>query len=133
MRVLTERDILESKKIYASIFRKEGTVRCVWTRNVLASYDIDHGVPFSVCVWKNNDLWNLIPAKACINNLKRDKSPSAKLIEDRKEEIVRYWNLLQETQGKDFKRKSRLRYLASLLFLPGRSRQLCGLSAHAII
>jgi hypothetical protein len=100
---ITERGILESKKIYSSILRKEGKVRCVWTGNVITSYDIDHVVPFSV--WKNNDLWNLLPARASINNLKRDKIPSAKLIEDQKEEIVRYWDLVQETQAERFQKE----------------------------
>lgn len=100
---ITERDILESKRIYASILRKEGKVRCVWTGNVLTSYDIDHVVPFSV--WKNNDLWNLLPAKASVNNLKRDKIPSVELIEDRKEEIVRYWDIVLESQGERFQKE----------------------------
>jgi hypothetical protein len=100
---ITDRDILESKKIYASILRQEGKVRCVWTGNVITSYDIDHVVPFSI--WKNNDLWNLLPARASINNLKRDKIPSAKLIEERKEEIVRYWDLVQETQRERFQKE----------------------------
>jgi ureidoglycolate hydrolase len=47
----------------------------------------------------------LLPAKATINNLKRDKIPSVKLIEDRKEEIVRYWDLVQETHGERFQKE----------------------------
>ncbi|WP_418887615.1 HNH endonuclease domain-containing protein [Leeuwenhoekiella marinoflava] len=39
---------------------------------------MDHVIPFSV--WKNNDLWNLLPAAAHINARKRDKIPAPELI-----------------------------------------------------
>jgi CRISPR/Cas system Type II protein with McrA/HNH and RuvC-like nuclease domain len=79
---ITERDVNESKRIYKSILKKEGKVYCVWTGNAITSYDVDHMIPFSV--WKNNDLWNLLPSQAKTNHQKRDKIPSADLIEKQK-------------------------------------------------
>jgi hypothetical protein len=83
---ITERDISESKNIYRSLLRKEGKVFCVWTGNKITRYDVDHMIPFAV--WKNNDLWNLLPSKPSINNQKRDKIPSPRLIEKRKDLIL---------------------------------------------
>jgi len=66
---ITERDIAESKNIYRSLLRKEGKVFCVWTGKKITKYDVDHMIPFAV--WKNNDLWNLLPSQSTINNQKR--------------------------------------------------------------
>jgi hypothetical protein len=63
---VTERDVEESKKIYRSVLKNEGSVYCVWTGNLITTYDVDHLIPFSV--WKNNDLWNLLPSQAATNN-----------------------------------------------------------------
>jgi len=94
MSPITERQLTESKLIFRSILLKEGKVYCVWTGKAISKYDIDHMIPFSI--WKNNDLWNLLPSDAKTNNLKRDKIPSAELIEKRKDQIFYYWNLLNE-------------------------------------
>ncbi|MGZ0016567.1 HNH endonuclease domain-containing protein [Yeosuana sp. AK3] len=67
---ITLREIKESKKLYKDILKKEGKVYCVWTGRNISNYDIDHLIPFSV--WKNNDLWNLLPSDSKINNQKRD-------------------------------------------------------------
>lgn len=89
---VTEREVSESKKIYQRILREEGKVRCVWTDKVLDRYDVDHVIPFSI--WKNNDLWNLLPSSPIVNNKKRDKIPAASVIEGRKDAIIHYWDLL---------------------------------------
>jgi hypothetical protein len=57
---ITQREVEEAKKIYRSILKAEGKVYCVWTGKTISTYDIDHLIPFSI--WKNNDLWNLLPA-----------------------------------------------------------------------
>src|SRR5690606_27416927 len=89
---ITERDIAESKRLYLEILNREGKVHCVWTGRRLSNYDIDHLIPFAV--WKNNDLWNLLPSDSRINNQKRDKIPSPEFIEQRKDFILEYWETI---------------------------------------
>lgn len=100
---ITEREISESKRIYKEILKREGQVYCVWTGKKIASYDIDHLIPFSI--WKNNDLWNLLPSDSKTNNQKRDKIPSPELIEKQKNLIVDYWEILNESQSQRFNKE----------------------------
>jgi hypothetical protein len=55
----------------------------------MSELHIDHIIPFSV--WRNNDLWNLLPAHRDINLKKRDRIPSQELLHRRKSLILRYW------------------------------------------
>jgi hypothetical protein len=100
---ITFRDIKESKKLYKQILQKEGNVYCVWTGRKIANYDIDHLIPFSV--WKNNDLWNLLPSDSRINNMKRDKIPSPEIIERQKQLILDYWSVIYKYQSERFERE----------------------------
>jgi hypothetical protein len=112
---ITERDILESKKLYKDIIEKSGDVFCVWTGKKIRKYDIDHVIPFSV--WKNNDLWNLLPSKSDINrNKKRDKIPHPDLIERQKNVIIDYWNVIYEEQSKRFTKEFQVSLLGNLSF-----------------
>lgn len=108
---ITERDVAESKKIYKTILKKEGKVFCVWTGKAITSFDIDHLIPFSV--WKNNDLWNLLPSQSKTNNQKRDKIPSTDLIEKRKDLILHYWELINENQSQRFQKEIRVALLGN--------------------
>lgn len=97
---ITEREISSSKQLYKSILRESGVVSCVWTGSKISNYDIDHVIPFSI--WKNNDLWNFLPAKSIINNNKRDKIPSFELITKRKDAIIHYWEIIYNAEEKRF-------------------------------
>ena len=108
---ITQRDIAESKKIYKSILKEEGKVYCVWTGNKINTYDIDHVIPFSV--WKNNDLWNLLPSQAKINNHKRDKIPSPDLIEKQKDLILNYWDLINTKLAHRFQKEVQVALLGN--------------------
>jgi len=108
---ITARDIAASKQIFKSILKKEGKVFCVWTGKAISSYDVDHVIPFSI--WKNNDLWNLLPSEAQTNKLKRDKIPSFELIERRKDLIFHYWGLLNEHQPHRFQKEIRITLLGN--------------------
>jgi SOS-response transcriptional repressor LexA len=67
---------------------------CVWSGKALSNkYDVDHVIPFAL--WKNNDLWNLLPADAAVNNSKRDKLPEYALLSARKDCIIYYWENLR--------------------------------------
>jgi len=111
---ITERNIKESKKIYKEILEKQGDVFCVWTGNKIRKYDIDHVIPFSV--WKNNDLWNLLPAKSTTNNNKRNKIPSPTIIERQKNLILEYWSIIQNAQEDRFGKEMQVSLLGNLPF-----------------
>lgn len=108
---ITEREISASKKIYEDILAKKKFVECVWTGEKIINYDVDHVIPFSV--WKNNDLWNLLPSRPKTNNHKRDKIPSSAFIESRKKEIILYWNLINESQSQRFQKEIRVALLGN--------------------
>lgn len=64
-------------------------VECVWSGKKIKSFDVDHMIPWTV--WRNNDLWNLLPSSPNLNNNKSDDLPSPELIEKRFDVIVDYW------------------------------------------
>jgi hypothetical protein len=111
---ITLRDIKESKKLYKVILQKEGNVFCVWTGRKISNYDIDHLIPFSV--WKNNDLWNLLPSDSKINNQKRDKIPIPEVIERQKNLIIDYWGIIYEHQSKRFQKEIQVALLGNHSF-----------------
>lgn len=108
---ITERDVAESKRIYKNILNKEGKVFCVWTGKAITSYDVDHIIPFSI--WKNNDLWNLLPSLASVNNKKRDKIPTPELIERNKELILHYWELINKSKSQRFEKEIQVTLLGN--------------------
>jgi SAM-dependent methyltransferase len=87
---IKERDVNAVKLFYDALPNK----RCVWTdKDISNKYNLDHAIPFSL--WKNNDLWNLLPADAKVNGNKSDKLPENRVIKARKESIINYWILIQ--------------------------------------
>lgn len=111
---ITIRDIQESKKLYKDILQKVGKVYCVWTGSKISNYDIDHLIPFSV--WKNNDLWNLLPSDSKINNQKRDKIPTPEIIDRQKNLIIDYWGIIFESQSKRFQKEIQVALLGNHSF-----------------
>jgi SAM-dependent methyltransferase/SOS-response transcriptional repressor LexA len=88
---IAERDVHAARSLYEQLAEKV----CVWTdRSLERQFDVDHAIPFAL--WKNNDLWNLLPAASAINNQKRDRLPTLNLLRSRKECIIGYWTLLRE-------------------------------------
>ncbi len=64
--------------------------RCVWSDKPLrVGYAVDHVIPFTL--WHSNDLWNLLPCDAGVNNSKSDKLPERGLLLQRKDHVVYYW------------------------------------------
>lgn len=111
---ITIRDIKESKKLYKEILQQKGNIHCVWTGRKIANYDIDHLIPFSI--WKNNDLWNLLPSDTKINNQKRDKIPTPETIEKQKNLILNYWEIIFESQSKRFQKEIQVALLGNYSF-----------------
>jgi hypothetical protein len=93
----TERDTWEAQQFYRQLWARKERGACVWTGkqiHAFAGCHIDHLLPFSI--WKNNELWNLMPALPEINEKKSDKIPSKRLLEKRKGTILHYWDLMMQ-------------------------------------
>ncbi|NBA88904.1 hypothetical protein GVN16_24225 [Emticicia sp. CRIBPO] len=109
---ITEREISNSKSHYKDLIKSNGQVHCVWTGETISKYDIDHIIPFSI--FKNNDLWNLLPAKPAINNRKRDKIPSPEALNRAKDLIIHYWELICLKQQDTFLDQVQISLLGNL-------------------
>jgi len=59
-------------------------IPCAWTGKRIENYALDHQ-------WKNNELWNLLPAARNVNAAKSDKIPAPELIERQRD---RYTGIL---------------------------------------
>ncbi|MCR9133043.1 MAG: hypothetical protein NXI08_10725 [bacterium] len=95
------RNVLFSEKIFKHLKKKNDGLECVWSGNIISNdLNIDHVLPFSI--WRNNDLWNLLPAKAKINNKKSNKIPSLELLNKRKDQIITYWKFIKGEEQKGF-------------------------------
>ncbi|HNT08660.1 HNH endonuclease domain-containing protein [Methanoculleus sp.] len=102
----TERAIADARNIYQSVFAEERSLVCVWSGRPINSPEamhIDHVLPFSV--WKNNDLWNLLPALGTINAHKHDRIPDPALLESRRDCIIGYWDFLHDHAPRPFERE----------------------------
>lgn len=94
----TKRVVHAAKKFYDSLTDK----RCVWSdQSIPREYDLDHAIPFSL--WKNNDLWNLLPANSKVNGQKKDRLPTQELVKRRRDCIVDYWSQINDAYPARFK------------------------------
>jgi hypothetical protein len=102
-----ERNVQLSEKIFKKFKEESGELRCIWSGDRITSdLNIDHVLPFSV--WRNNDLWNLLPTKATVNNNKRDKIPSLELLDNRKDRIIYYWRIIRDAEQTGFEKEMNL-------------------------
>lgn len=96
-----KRNVEDARRFFLS--QKDRT--CVWTnRSIPKDFAIDHAIPFSL--WRNNDLWNLLPASIEANNRKSDRLPTYKLLQRRRDLIIHYWRGLEEALGERFRREA---------------------------
>ncbi len=88
---VTERDVGAARTFYCNLPNKV----CVWSdKAIMNNFDLDHAIPFSL--WKNNDLWNLLPADSKINGQKKDRLPSRELVKRRRDCVIEYWSQINE-------------------------------------
>ena len=98
-----EREVYAVQKFFNQV-RLQRPLECVWSgKRINTDLNIDHVLPFAV--WKNNDLWNLLPAKAKVNSHKRDKIPTSFFLVQRKDAIINYWELMADTFAETFERE----------------------------
>lgn len=108
---ISERDSKASKDLFDKMLKDKGETACVWTGSKTDKIEVDHIIPFAI--WKNNDLWNLLPSLPKINNLKRDKIPTPRLIESQKSVILHYWELLNESFNTRFQKEIKISLLGN--------------------
>ena len=110
---ITERNVQATKKLLSTILMEKQNIQCVWTEKRIKKFDIDHIIPFSI--WKNNDLWNLLPSQPKVNNQKRDKIPTSELIELKKDIIFSYWDYFDERYSDRFRSEISISLIGSEL------------------
>ncbi|MDB4517018.1 methyltransferase domain-containing protein, partial [Crocinitomicaceae bacterium] len=65
-----DRETQAARQVFEDLKLRE----CVWSgRDLRRGFVVDHVLPFSL--WRNNDLWNLLPAHPRVNGQKSDRLP----------------------------------------------------------
>lgn len=104
---LSERDTRISAKIFDNYFRENEELHCVWSgKKIQGDRNLDHVLPFSI--WRNNDLWNLLPAKGKVNSDKNDRIPGVELLENSKDRIIDYWKYIYKSEPDIFTKELRV-------------------------
>lgn len=109
-----ERDIADAKRFYDHLRGNHVPLISVWSGRTIRSVDqlaMDHLVPFSV--WKNNDLWNLLPSLQTENSQKSDRIPHPLMLESRKEIITGYWSRMMDYDPPLFTRQIKYALIGS--------------------
>jgi len=90
----------------ADIYKNLQTARCVWSGKRIPEGElaIDHVIPWAL--WRNNDLWNLVPTLASINQKKSDQLPSRRLLRARTSAIKDTWGVSLERWPDRFRREA---------------------------
>ena len=97
-----ERNVDDARRVYRDLASKE----CVWSGKPLGpAFEVDHVLPFSL--WRNNDLWNLLPADSHVNRDKGDSLPTHALLKRRREAIMLYWDVLHQANPVRFEHEVR--------------------------
>ncbi|MDD9949249.1 MAG: class I SAM-dependent methyltransferase [candidate division Zixibacteria bacterium] len=75
----------------AKQLRDDGfALTCVWSdTRIRNAPHIDHCFPWAR--WRNNDLWNLLPAHGTINLRKSDRLPSSSAMADARDRMLKWW------------------------------------------
>lgn len=76
----------------AKELRDDGSpLTCVWSAaRIRSSLHIDHCFPWAR--WRNNDLWNLLPATEKVNLSKSDRLPTAETLTEARDRMIDWWS-----------------------------------------
>ena len=87
-----ERVVAEARQRAISVIESGHPLHCVWSGTRLSKdrLDIDHCFPWAS--WPCDDLWNLLPSARSVNqHEKRDRLPSAALLNSARERVQDWW------------------------------------------
>jgi hypothetical protein len=107
-RLMVSPDPVRETAAARELYLARPSLECVWTGRRLDSKSlaIDHVLPFSL--WRNNDLWNLLPSHAKVNAEKSDKLPTRELLRSRRDAIAHCWTLGREAFPRRFAAETRV-------------------------
>lgn len=118
-----KREATEIKSFYEKLDVKEPLLS-VWSgKRIIGNLNVDHLLPY--CLWKNNDLWNLLPSNANDNHVKLDKIPAPELLVRQKELIIYYWELIFKHYPIRFQQETQVALLGCVLFESKNWQQTC--------
>lgn len=118
-----KRDANEIKSFYEKLHLNEPLLS-VWSGNrITGDLNVDHILPY--CLWKNNDLWNLLPTNFKDNHDKNDKIPAPELLLRQKELMIYYWELTFDYYPIRFQQETQVALLGNVLFDSKNWQQTC--------
>lgn len=118
-----KRDTNEMKLFYEKLHVRE-SLSSVWSGNrITGDLNVDHVLPYSL--WKNNDLWNLLPTNFKDNHDKNDKIPAPELLLRQKELMIYYWELIFKHYPIRFQQETQVALLGTVLFDSKNWQQTC--------
>ena len=85
-----KRDVGRARKEAVRLLAEQ-PLHCVWSDRSLCveELDIDHCFPWAV--WPCGDLWNLLPTHRAVNQSKKDRLPSDRLLRKAEDRIIGWW------------------------------------------
>ena len=106
-RLLVRPDLEREQGDAREAYKAARGLSCVWTGKPLtaARFEVDHVLPYSL--WRNNDLWNLLPAHPQVNREKRDLIPTTELLRRRESAIVECWEITRARMPVRFANEAR--------------------------
>ncbi len=106
-RLMVTPDVVRETDAARGLYLRRPDLECVWSGRSLSerSLAIDHVMPYSL--WRNNDLWNLLPSHPKVNGDKSDKLPTRELLRARRDAIAHCWTLAREAFPRRFAAEAR--------------------------
>ena len=85
------RDVSNAREQAARLLAQQ-PLHCVWSGQSLSveKLDMDHCFPWAV--WPCGDLWNLLPTHRTVNQQKRNRLPSDRLLRAAQDRILGWWH-----------------------------------------
>ncbi|MCH8479188.1 MAG: methyltransferase domain-containing protein [Wenzhouxiangella sp.] len=95
-------EIEREQQIARGLYQQKPHLECVWSGRALTmkQMDVDHALPYSL--WRNNDLWNLLPAYRPLNNKKRDNVPNSFTLLKSRDRIIDNWRFAHHIKPQIF-------------------------------